>query len=84
MQENTSIDFSMFIVSMASNAYCCLGLVENPITKTKEKNLSSAKQQIDLIDMLKEKTKGNLTDDENKLLEKVCFQLKSAYIEAVK
>lgn len=84
MQEQTSIDFSTFIISMASNAYCCLGIVENPLTKKKEKNLSSAKQQIDLIDMLREKTKGNLNEQENKLMETVSFQLKSAYIDAIK
>lgn len=84
MQESTSIDFSTFIMSVASSAYCCLGIVENPLTKKKEKNLVSAKQQIDLLDMLKEKTKGNLSDEENKVMETVCFQLKSAYIDSIK
>ena len=84
MEEQTSIDFSTFIISMASNAYCCLGIVENPLTKKKEKNLCSAKQQIDLLDMLKEKTKGNLSEQESKLMETVTFQLKSSYIEAAK
>lgn len=82
MNSNT-IDFSTFIMSLASSAYCCLGIVENPITKSLEKNLNSAKQQIDLIELLKEKTTGNLTPEEIKLLDSVIFQLKSAYIKLV-
>jgi len=78
------IDFSTFVMSLASSAYCSLGLIENPISKNIEKNLISAKQQIDLIEMLKEKTNGNLNDEELKLLDSVLFQLKSSYIKLLK
>jgi len=82
MDINT-IDFSTFIMSLASNAYCCLGLIENPISKTTEKNLVSAKQQIDLIELLKEKTKNNLSIEETRILDSALFQLKSTYIKLI-
>jgi hypothetical protein len=79
----TQVDFNTFIMSLASSAYCSLGIVENPISKKIEKNLVSAKQQIDLIVLLKEKTNGNLNSEESKTLDSVLFQLKSAYIKLI-
>jgi hypothetical protein len=46
------------------------------------KNLPLAKQTIDLIGMLKEKTKGNLTSDEEKLMENMLYDLKMRYVKA--
>lgn len=78
------IDFSTFILSLASSAYCSLGEYENPISKSIEKDLISAKQQISLIELLKEKTNGNLNLEEIKIIDSVLFQLKTAYIKAIK
>ncbi|MBN1114795.1 MAG: DUF1844 domain-containing protein [Oligoflexia bacterium] len=78
------IDFSTFMMSLASSAYCSLGLTPNPLTKKTEKNLVSAKQQIDLLEMLKEKTKGNLSKDEETLMESVLYQLHMSYVQVAK
>jgi hypothetical protein len=69
----TKIDFSTFLMSMASSAYCSLGLAPNPLSQKVEKNLIVAKQQIDLLEILKEKTKGNLTKDETDLMENILY-----------
>jgi hypothetical protein len=82
--EEQKIDFSAFIMSLASSAYCSLGLMENPITKTKDKNLVIAKQQIDLIVILKDKTKGNLTSQEQYILDSLIYQIEMAYVEELK
>jgi hypothetical protein len=83
MENNLKLDFTTFIMSMASSAFCSLGLIQNPITQKTEKNLVAAKQQIDLLEMLKEKTKGNLTEDESKLMESALQQLHIAYVDSI-
>jgi len=78
------IDFSTFLMSMASSAYCMLGLAPNPLTQKVEKNLVTAKQQIDLLELMKEKTKGNLTKDEESLLDNMLYHLHMTYVNEVK
>ncbi|MBU2590844.1 MAG: DUF1844 domain-containing protein [Nitrospinota bacterium] len=78
------IDFSTFILSMSSSVFLHFGEIPNPETGVKEKNLPVAKQTIDIISMLQEKTKGNLSDDENKLLENILYELRMRYMELVK
>jgi hypothetical protein len=77
------IEFNTFIMSLASTAYCSLGLAPNPITNKTEKNLEVARGQIDLIEMLKEKTKGNLKEDETQLIDSILNQLQMIYVEEV-
>jgi len=55
--------------------------VEDPFTQKKEKHLPLAKQTIDLIGMLKEKTKGNLTSEEEKFIDQVLFDLRMRYVK---
>lgn len=74
-----ALDFSTFILSLSTSALMNLGLVENPITKKTEKEPAVAKQTIDLIDLLKDKTKGNLTAQEEKLVEDVLHELRLWY-----
>ncbi len=81
-QKEIKIDFTTFMMSLASSAYCSMGLVPNPITNKVDKNLRAAKQQIDLIEMLKDKTKGNLEKEEEKLLESILYQLHLSYVQA--
>jgi hypothetical protein len=59
-----------------------LGEIEDPISQQTAKNLPLAKQTIDLIGMLKEKTKGNLTPEEAKLIENILFDLRMRYVKA--
>lgn len=76
-----AVDFNFFITTLAIQASICLGQMPNPVTNKKEENPSQAKVIIDTLDILKEKTKGNLTADENKLLENILYELKMLYIQ---
>lgn len=78
------IDFSSFIFSLSTSALLHLGEVPDPITQKRGKNLPLAKQTIDILGMLKEKTKGNLTPDEEKLMENILTDLRWRYVREVK
>ncbi len=78
------IGFSNLILSLGTSAMIHLGVIEDPQTKKKDKNLAMAKQEIDLIVMLEEKTKGNLTNSEKDVLEKVLYELRLRFVEASK
>lgn len=82
MPQETS--FSFFISTLTLQGSIFLGQIPNPVTKKSEKNLPQAKFIIDTLDMLKDKTKNNLNDDENKLLENILYELKMQYIAADK
>jgi hypothetical protein len=58
--------------------------VENPFSKTKEQNLDQAKFTIDTLQIIKDKTSGNLTDGETKLLETALYDLRMRYVEKSK
>lgn len=73
-------DFGFFITTLAIQASICLGQVENPATNKKEENLPQAKLIIDTLDMLKQKTKGNLTKQENEVLDSMLYELRIQYI----
>ena len=76
------IDFTNFILSLSTSALIQLGEIQDPFTKKSTKNLPLAKQTIDLIGMLKEKTKGNLSPDEEKVIEYVLYDLRMRYVKA--
>ncbi len=78
------IDFSTFILSLATSAQVHLGAIPNPATGKQEQNLSLAKETIDLLDILKDKTKGNLTSEEDRLFEHVLYDLRMMYVERSK
>jgi len=78
------IDFSAFIFSLSTSALLHLGEVPDPVTQKREKNLPLAKQTIDILGMLKEKTRGNLTSDEEKLMENLLTDLRWRYVREVK
>lgn len=75
------LDFSTFILSLSTSVLMHLGVVENPVTKKKEKDPLVAKQTIDLIMLLRDKTKGNLTGEEAKLVEDVLHELQLWYVK---
>lgn len=60
-----------------------MGKIKNPLTDKLERDLQQAQFSIEVLDMLKEKTKGNLTGDETKFLENVIGQLKLNYLDEV-
>ncbi len=76
------VDFSSFILSLYSSGLVQLGKVEDPITGKKKINLDLAKHTIEMIAMLKEKTKGNLALEENNLLEALLSEIRLAFVEA--
>ena len=83
-EELPSINFSTFIISLSTQALMHLGEMDNPVTGTAEKDVAVAKQTIDLIGMLSEKSKGNLDDNEEQLVREVLYNLRMRYVEAVR
>ncbi|OJY30295.1 MAG: hypothetical protein BGO98_26535 [Myxococcales bacterium 68-20] len=79
-----TIDFATFILSLSHSALMHLGEAPHPDTNAVEANLPLAKQNIDLLGLLEEKTKGNLTGDEERLLAQVLFDLRMRYVERSK
>ena len=77
------VNFSTFIVSLSSSALVHLGEVPDPTTGQYNKNLALAKQTIDILEMLKEKTKGNLDLDGESLLRNILFDLRVRYVKQV-
>ncbi len=75
------VTFSTFILSLNTAALVHLGELPNPETNQKDVNLALARHTIDTLDMLKEKTKGNLTPDEERLLESVLYELRLRYLK---
>jgi hypothetical protein len=71
-----------FMLSLSTSALIQLGEIPDPITKQPVKELTLAKQTIDLIGMLQEKTKGNLTPEEEKMLEYILYDLRMRYVKA--
>ncbi len=76
------IDFRNFILSLSTSALIQLGEIQDPFTQKVTKNLPLAQQTIDLIGMLKEKTKGNLSPEEGKIMEYVLYDLRMRYVKA--
>ena len=74
------VDFSAFIAELGMTAVTYLGGYQNPETKEVLVDLEMAKRTIDTIDLLKEKTKGNLTVPESNLLENTLYNLRMTYI----
>ena len=81
MSDQKNDMFQGFVLSMAMQAMQHMGKVMNPMTRTVERHMDAAQQAIDLLDMLAEKTKGNLSEDEDKLLKHVLGDLKLNYVE---
>lgn len=81
--EPLKLDFSNLILSLSTTALLNLGEIADPVTKEKKKDTALAKQTIDLLGILKEKTKGNLTSDEESLLENVLYDLRMRYVDAL-
>jgi hypothetical protein len=78
------MDFSTLVLSLANSALFQLGLVKLPGAGEPKKDLSGAKQTIDILGLLEEKTRGNLTEPEKKILAETLFQLRMAFVEVSK
>jgi len=74
------INFATFVVSLSSSALIHLGIAPDPVTGEQKKDLAIAKQTIDMLAMLQEKTRGNLTEDEGQLMESMLYDLRMRYV----
>ena len=70
----------MMVTNLAIQALIAMGEIANPITRKQERDLAQAKHTIDLLGILEEKTRGNLTDDEKKHLEGTLYDLRMRYV----
>lgn len=75
------INFATFIFSLNSSALVHLGIISDPATGGKSKNIAMAKQTIDILVMLQEKTSGNLTNDEENMLKSMLYDLRILYVK---
>jgi hypothetical protein len=84
--ELPKIDFATFALSLGTSALYHLGLAPDPGSgeKAPEANLVLARQTIDTLEMLEAKTRGNLDDEESRLLESLLYELRMRFVEASK
>lgn len=74
------VSFPTFLLSLHTSALIHLGIIPDPISEKCEVSLEIARQNIDLLEILKTKTEGNLTPEEAKLMENILYELRIAYI----
>lgn len=75
------ITFATFIFSLNTSVLMHLGVIEDPVTGEKAKNLPIAKQTIDILGMMEEKTRGNLSKDEESMLKNILYDLRILYVK---
>ena len=75
------LNFATFVFSLSSSALLHFGEIPDPTTGTKKTNLPMAKQTIDILAMLEEKTKGNLTNEEGEFLKNILYDLRMRYVK---
>jgi uncharacterized protein DUF1844 len=78
------INFSTFIISLSTQALMHLGEIADPMSGKAEPDLPGAKQMIDILSLLQEKTRGNLNPGEQQLVEDILYDLRMRYVDAVK
>jgi hypothetical protein len=74
------IDFPSYLLSYYTQGLVLLGEVPNPYTNKKEEDVDAARHTIDILTMLEEKTKGNLSNEEQQLLESVLYELRMKFM----
>jgi hypothetical protein len=75
------ITFASFLISLSSSAFIHLGDIPDPATGEINKDLPLAKQTIDLLGVLREKTRNNLQEDEEKLFDHILYDLRMRYVK---
>jgi hypothetical protein len=75
------LTFVSFVLSLASTAAVHFGDVPDPSGQKSEPNLEGAAQMIEILALLEEKTKGNLTAEERQLLEQVLYELRMRFVQ---
>lgn len=77
------VDFVTFVLSLSTNALVSMGMLPRPDTGEKKADLLLARQTIDILGLLQEKTKGNLTGEEERILDNVLYDLRMTYVQVV-
>ena len=80
VEEPQGVDFTMLLNAMAQPALLFLGEIPNPATGQPKVDLEQARIQIDMLELLRVKCRGNLTADEDGLLERILYQLRMLYV----
>ena len=75
-----SLNFASFMLSLATTGMVHLGEIPEPTTGQKLENLEAARQMIDILDILKEKTAGNLSPEESQLMESLLYELRMKFL----
>jgi len=75
------VNFSSFILSLGSSALFHFGEIPDPVSGVKQRNLDLARQTIDILVVLRDKTTGNLSEDESRLLESLLHDLQMRYVQ---
>lgn len=78
------VDFSTFVLSLASTAMVQLGVAPHPETGETVREPLLARETIDILGMLREKTKGNLTDEETRFFDALLYDLRMKYVEVTR
>ena len=79
----SELSFTAFVLSLASTAAIHFGDLADPATGTKsETNLEGASQMIEILSLLEQKTRGNLTAEERQVLEQVLYELRMRFVQA--
>lgn len=74
-------EFARIVSSLATTAYSALGLLADPAAGSRHRDLAVARQMIDWLAVLEQKTRGNLSFEESDLLSRVLYELRLAYVE---
>lgn len=83
-QQDASLTFLSYISGLVMAASVYIGDEPDPMTGLRAVNLTSAGHAIDVLSMLEEKTRGNLSDDERRMLEGALYELRMKYVAATK
>jgi hypothetical protein len=75
------VNFASFVLSLSTSAMYHFGDFPDPVSKKAERNLAAAKQTIDILTMLKDKTEGNLDEGEKSLIDGMLFELRMRYVK---
>ncbi len=82
--ESGEVEFTTLVLMFSTAAMIHLGAAPDPVSGETKSDLAQAKQMIDLLDMLRIKTAGNLTVEESAMLDNLLFDLRMRYLETVK
>ena len=82
-QEELKMDFSGFILSLNASALIHLGEIPDPHSKKREVNIPAAKHTITILEILAEKTEGNLTEEEKQFLDDMIYNIRMKYVKSL-